>query len=216
MDFCPVFEWINSTPTSTALREWHLLHPIFETIHLLGISLALGTILIVDLSLLGTALRRKRIPQVARDLAPWMWRGLALAFASGAVLFWSDAVTMYNHAFFWWKMALLLVAVSYHQTIHRTVVQSAPSAGLTRSKWTAAFSLLLWFGAGFARQSDRVLERVAASLLSLAEFFAPWERNSRIAMVVSDSGVHACAGHRSAGWHDFDGRLAAARRRPAA
>ncbi len=149
MDLCPLFEWIDRTALSAAMHNSHVFRPIAETIHLLGISLAIGTIVVVDLSLLGAAMRRDAALRIAGQLAPFTRAGFAVIFASGALLFWSDALRLHDKPLFWIKMALLLVAVLYRATVYRRTLQPGQPLSSWSARLAAAASLALWVGVGF-------------------------------------------------------------------
>ena len=54
----PVFEWMESTPVGQAIRQSSSLIALVEIVHLIGMTLLLGTLLMVDLSLLGLGIGR--------------------------------------------------------------------------------------------------------------------------------------------------------------
>jgi hypothetical protein len=83
----PWYTWIDDSPVSLALRNSRVAVPIVETIHLLAIALGVGTIMVIDLSILGVAMRRQAVPKIARELAPWTWIGFGVALATGLLLF---------------------------------------------------------------------------------------------------------------------------------
>jgi hypothetical protein len=143
------FQWIDNTPVSVAFRNSHVAVPIIEIIHLLGITLALGTIMVVDLSILGVAMRRQSVPRIAGELARWTSAGFAITLPTGVLLFWSEAMKMYCKPLFWEKLALLVVAMTFHLTAHRKVIVPEPPVTLTRARLTAGLSLALWFGVAF-------------------------------------------------------------------
>ena len=83
----------------------------------------IGTILAVDLRLLGLGVRRQTASQIAGELAPWTLGGLVLAIVTGVLLFSYDPLKFYaNHAFSY-KVALLAAAVAFHYTAHRKVTR---------------------------------------------------------------------------------------------
>ena len=63
--FCEAFEWIERSPIGQFMRGSPVVFPIFEIIHLIGLALFVGTLLLTDLGLLGLAMRRQPIQQVA-------------------------------------------------------------------------------------------------------------------------------------------------------
>lgn len=112
------------------------LFPVIQSIHLVGLTLLVGTIALMDFSLLGLGIRRVPASQLARRLAPWTTAGLVTMFATGPLLFWSDWVRYVKNPAFLIKMPLLAVALAVHFTIDRRVV--------TTGKWAAVLSLVTW------------------------------------------------------------------------
>ena len=47
--------------------------PSIETIHVLAVTLTIGTVLVMDLRLLGLASVRQRYEALRRDVLPWTW-----------------------------------------------------------------------------------------------------------------------------------------------
>src|SRR5687768_16154524 len=74
----PFFQWCESTWLGTAVRDSVWAFPVIESVHLLGLSLLGGSILIVDLRLLGLGLTRQRISDLARAARPWLLASLAV------------------------------------------------------------------------------------------------------------------------------------------
>ena len=147
MSAAPFLEWISATPLNHALRNSGWMLPVIESAHLLGYGLLIGTILAVDLRILGWGVRRQPAAQIARELALWTLGGLILAVITGLLLFTYDPVKFYaNHAFPF-KIAFLAAAVAYHYTRHRKVTASA-SANVQSlpGKLAAGVSLALWLG----------------------------------------------------------------------
>jgi hypothetical protein len=101
--------------------------PIIETIHLLSLALSVGTILFVDLRLIGAGMRRQPVSEVMRRLQPWALGGFAMSFLTGGLLFWSEPLKCYNSQFFLFKLILLLVlgtsALTFHRTVYRGVAR---------------------------------------------------------------------------------------------
>lgn len=133
-------QWLESTPVGAAVRQSIWLFPIVETTHTVGIVLMAGTIAVVDLRLLGVALRREPVSDVLQQVLPWTWAGFVLMFATGALLVASEAVKLYSSLFFRIKLALLIVAGVNMLVFHRS--RSTPA----RAKLAGALSLTCWIG----------------------------------------------------------------------
>jgi hypothetical protein len=143
------YTWIDDSSVSLALRNSRVAVPIVETIHLLAIALAVGTIMVIDLSILGVGIRRQAVPKIARELAPFTWIGLGVALVTGLLLFWSEAAKISCKPVFWVKMGLLAATFVFHLTVHRQATILDPLMAPGRARLTAAVSLTLWFAVAF-------------------------------------------------------------------
>jgi hypothetical protein len=127
------------------IARWTFVFPVVESIHVLGFTLLVGTIVILDLRLLGWCLRRQSVSQIARDLAPWIWAGIIVQLTTGPYLFSGDPAEYVQVAAFRTKMLLLLVALIFHFTIIRAATAPArDSAPLGWRRPAAVVSLGLW------------------------------------------------------------------------
>jgi hypothetical protein len=120
--------------------EWAF--PLVESLHFIGLALSVGTITIVDLRLLGIAMRRQSGSELAADLAIWTRIGLALMLITGPLMFSADAVNYHYNPAFRFKMVCLTLALVFHFTIHRYATRSATPSLL--AKLAGALSLALW------------------------------------------------------------------------
>ena len=79
LEFC---RWVQFSPPLIALRGVWWFFPCIATIHLLGLTVLGGAVLLVDLRLLGFGLRRQPVAPLARDVQPWLLgRALVVACA---------------------------------------------------------------------------------------------------------------------------------------
>jgi hypothetical protein len=114
--------------------------PVVESIHLVGVTLLLGTIAVVDLRLLGLSLRHLKVSAVAEAMAPWTAAGMVTVGISGPLLFAFDSSRYVKNPAFLVKLVLLAAALGMHFTIHRRVVRD----DARRGKLAAMLSLVLW------------------------------------------------------------------------
>jgi hypothetical protein len=149
MSIPSLLQWIESTDLSTAIREGALPYPIIGGIHLLGIALFGGMLLMTDLRLLGWAMRRVPVSDIVRQFQPWKWAGFMVVVASGLLLAWAEPIKLYRSPAFWVKMALLAL-VGVHALVFRArVYGNTTELDVTvtgEAKLAAAISLLLWAG----------------------------------------------------------------------
>ncbi len=149
MFLLPFFQWCESSAVGEAIRTSNWLFPAIEAVHLLGLAVIGGAVLIVDLRLSGFVLRRQPVAQLARDAQRWLIVSLMVMFVTGALMFTSEAIKCYYHAAFWVKMTSLLLAIVFTFTVRRKVTL----ADETRMKplWgklVALVSVALWSGVG--------------------------------------------------------------------
>jgi hypothetical protein len=149
MSLLPLFGWFDSSAVGEAIRASTWLFPVIEVLHLLGLAVIGGAVLLVDMRLLGLGLRHQPVSQIARDAQPWLIGSLLVMLTSGSLLFTSEAVKCYYHDAFWVKMTSLFLAIMFTFTIRRKVAMAEP--GRVRPLWSklvALLSVALWSGVG--------------------------------------------------------------------
>src|SRR6266852_7687933 len=124
MSFLEFFQWCEQSGIGDTIRRSSWLFPVIEAIHLLGLGVIGGAVLVVDLRLLGLGLRRQPIAQLARDAQRWLLLGLLVRVSTGILLFMCFATKYYYLKFFWVKMAALLLIVVFTLSVHRRVAMS--------------------------------------------------------------------------------------------
>jgi uncharacterized protein DUF6644 len=120
--------------------------PVIQSIHLIGLTMLVGSICLVDLRILGIG-KRQAATDLASTLAPWTLYGLLTVIITGPLMFWSDLARYVINPAFLLKMGLLAVTLTLHFTLHRRVIRDgtmARSAGISRQKLAAVLSLILW------------------------------------------------------------------------
>jgi hypothetical protein len=146
----PLFDWLGHSVVGETIRSSAVLIALTQIIHLLGLTMLAGTVLMVDMALLGFGIRRAPTARIAAELAPWTAAGLAVMLISGPLILSSETRKCYDASFFWLKMAILLAAIVFHFTAYRRVTRSEPPAGPFRAKLVACVSLCLWIGVALA------------------------------------------------------------------
>jgi hypothetical protein len=121
-------------------NEWSF--PLLEIIHIVGFAVAIGSIFMVDLRLIGVGMRRQLSSQLAKDLAPWTLGGFVAVLMSGPLIWSSDPNMYLNNGAFRFKMGALIVALLYQYTVHRKVAGSDPSVGV--GALVGIVSVALW------------------------------------------------------------------------
>ena len=149
LNLLPFIEWVASSPLSKAISTSTWAFAVTESIHLLALSVIGGSVLIVDLKLLGYGIRTQTLAEVARDAQKWFLGSWTVMIVTGLLLFWSEPQKLYYSTPFAIKMICLLLGTIFALTVRRSVAL----AGEGRvpplvMKLVALVSLALWFGVG--------------------------------------------------------------------
>ena len=145
MSALPLFQWCENSGLIVAMRQSLWLFPVIESVHVMGLTLVGGAILLLDLRLLGFGLRRQTTARVAQDAERWLLVSLAVMLPTGFLLFMASAVKCYYLPAFWTKMVCLLLALIFTFSIRRRVALSADTSGHPlRSRLVALVSISLW------------------------------------------------------------------------
>ena len=110
MDYMTLVQTVKNSGAAEWLRTSVKVLPIINAIHVIGIALLFGTILIVDLRLVGVPSTMRSFGQTAREALWLTWVGFALALVTGALMFAANATTYVSNTAFITKMALLVLA----------------------------------------------------------------------------------------------------------
>lgn len=145
----PVFKFFDSSWVGETVRGSKYLFPIFEAIHLLGLTILLGIMVIVSMRLFGLILTYMPTKELARNLAPYTTWSIITMLVTGFLLFASEALKCFDSPSFRFKMVSLILALIFQLTIYRKATTSDKadsSPGFAR--FTAVLAIVLWFGVG--------------------------------------------------------------------
>ncbi|MFT3734946.1 MAG: hypothetical protein QM776_07980 [Rhodocyclaceae bacterium] len=140
--------WTTMPPDMSALEHhplavWlrsSLAYPVLETAHIMGLAAFFGSLLVVELCLLG-ALRRFDANALARSVLPWSLLAFAVVVMSGLAMFFARATELIANTAFVIKLLLIMTAGCNAAWLHSRGPLDA-SNWLTRLQ--AAISLLIW------------------------------------------------------------------------
>ena len=144
-------ESLQNMALATAIRESTLAYPVILSLHLTGMALFGGMILMTDLRLLGIAMTRRPIAEVIDGLRPWKHLGLTLVATCGILLAWSKLAFYAVNPYFHLKLTLLLLvaihALVFRKSVYRNAKELDRSPAIPgRAKLAAVISLVLWIG----------------------------------------------------------------------
>lgn len=141
---------LESAPIAVAMRQELWLYPIVEIVHITGFVVLVGSIVVLDLRLLGlnTTISAR---DLSRHILPWTLGALIVIVPTGILMFMAHAHDLIGNRAFQVKLSLLLLAgvnaAVFHTGAYRSYAQwdrgvSPPS----RVKLHAAASLAIWVG----------------------------------------------------------------------
>jgi hypothetical protein len=147
----PYFLWIENTRLGHGIRESKWTFTLSEVAHLLGLTVLLGTTLLLALRLFGFVLQKKSVASIARELKPVSIGALGVTLLTGTLLFSSEATKCWGNIAFRYKMLFLFLALLFQFTGLQKVARAEDRrfSPLTR-KVTAFIAVFLWFGVAIA------------------------------------------------------------------
>jgi len=141
--------FFEDSALADAIRENDTLFPLIESVHVLAICLVVGSILAVDLRLLGLASVGRPVSRVTNGVLPLTWCAFVAAVASGGLLFISNAAKYLANGYFVAKMLLIGVAGLNMLVFHLISTNDLPRweqdvRPPLRARLAGGLSILLW------------------------------------------------------------------------
>ena len=143
-----VLEALQGSAIAEWMRDTNPAMQVVEATHVLAAVMVLGTVLIVDLRLLGFADSSRAFARVSRETLPLTWAAFCAAVITGSLMFTTSAVAYFGNSAFQLK-ALALLAAGINMAVFQ-LVTARGAAGWgsdtpPRAARIAGFvSLLLW------------------------------------------------------------------------
>jgi hypothetical protein len=152
--------YFEDSGLADSIRENDVLFPLIESVHVLSICLVVGSILVVDLRLLGLASIHRPVGRVISGILPLTWSAFAVAVASGSLLFISNATKYLGNGYFVAKICLICVAGLNMAIFHGFSARDLPrwendkapplparlAGGLSVLLWVAVIACGRWIG----------------------------------------------------------------------
>lgn len=136
--------WLSETRLSIALTDSETAFPAIESLHVIAITLVVGSIAIVDLRLLGFASRQRDASELIASILPITWIAFGFAALTGLLLFAANPISYSANFYFLGKLGLLAIAglnmVLFHVFAHRHLA----TEGALAPRLSGAASLILW------------------------------------------------------------------------
>ena len=141
----PFFKWVDQTGISGYIKGTTWVFPLVETFHILALAILLGSVFLIDLRLLGIAVRRWSPAQIMEQVRSLMNWSVGIILVTGIILFIAEPRKLFDNAAFGPKMLLLALALIFQYTFYwrvRNMKASIPIWG----RFFALISFGLWFG----------------------------------------------------------------------
>ena len=144
-----VFVYVSELENSIALRESQYVWAWLLVAHIISMCLFAGTIIMMDLRLLGVGIMQTPFSQAQRRLFPWQVAGMVFSAITGAAIVFADPMKYYANIIFWTKMVTMVLAglnaLAFHYITEYTVVDwdanVAPPFG---AKLAGGLSIVMW------------------------------------------------------------------------
>jgi hypothetical protein len=147
----PYFRWLGGLPASKAISESLWIFPMIQAFHLVFLVILIGSLLIVDLRLLGKGMVRQPMNVVAKDAMPWLLISLVGMVTTGIPQLMSNWSREYESEFFWRKMYFLLAALVFTFTVRLAVTRGSDTGGTSMGqKVVGLVSIFLWTNVAIA------------------------------------------------------------------
>lgn len=122
--------------------------PIAQTVHILAIAAIMGSIVLIDLRILGLALPSQGVPELMKRLLPWTWWALPALALSGAPFIFARPQRYEINPIFRAKFVLMTFAVAvtlaFHLFSSRDTAYWERTGGRLGARLVAVVSLGLW------------------------------------------------------------------------
>ena len=143
------FEWLDGLQISTTLKQSGWMFPAIESVHIVAVTLVVGSIWIVDLRLLGITSRKRPVTALTTEILPWTWGFYAVGFVTGFLMFLSKPVSYYHDNYFWYLLLFNVIAainmlVFHIFAYHSVHLWDRDVPTIVGAKIAGILSILLW------------------------------------------------------------------------
>ena len=148
---------VEAWPISLAMRgetpgtDW--LFPIVETLHVIALTIVVGSIAMVDLRLLGWTSRGSSISRLSAEVLPWTWIAWCAAAVFGTLMFMAKAHVYAGNLQFRLKFVCMASAAAnmlvFQFGAFRRVARWDLGEPPNSARAAGAVSLMLWIGVVF-------------------------------------------------------------------
>ena len=145
--------WLYATPFATMIRDIPWVIPAIQSIHILAITVIVGSALVSDLRLAGILATDTMPNVVIRRYLRWMWAALGVLLITGSLMATGEPDRVLTNSTFWLKMGLIVIACLLTWFFRRPLLD--PRFNIEHANWRALvkpaawLSLAVWVGVIF-------------------------------------------------------------------
>jgi uncharacterized membrane protein len=144
-----LFEWVDTFPSSIALRESQYAYSWVTVAHVVGVCVFAGLLVTMDLRLVGLGHLELPFARLQRRLFNWQMVGMVVTFVTGVALVYAQPLRYYDSAFFWMKMATMGLAAINALTFHHGAYASVQDWDLAprpprEARLAGILGIILW------------------------------------------------------------------------
>ena len=148
MDLYSLCQQLEATPIGEGIKNSTWLFPAIEAVHLIALALLGGSLLMLDLRLIGVGLTGQPTSAVERSTRPWLIGAILTMVTTGMLIGFSEALKLLDRKAFAVKMIALAAALIFTFAIRNP--RARRDVGGAPAKAIALVSLGLWLTVALA------------------------------------------------------------------
>jgi hypothetical protein len=126
------------------LRSIPGLPPLLQTVHLIGVAIILGSIVMLSLRILGIAAKNQSLKEMSSRLFPWFFSALPVMLISALPFFFARPQRYLVNPVFGIKAMLLFIGLLLSFWMWRQCQQITNTGVTLQLKFTAVFVIFIW------------------------------------------------------------------------
>jgi len=143
-----IFRAIQDSSLGSTIAQSTWMFPTIETFHVIALSIVLGSIVVVDLRLVGLASKDRSVTALTKQFLPWTWGAWLFSLATGTLLFTSRAADYMHISAFPAKFVFMAIAglnmIYFHFATQKSIAQWDDGEPAPAAKIAGAVSLVMW------------------------------------------------------------------------
>ena len=144
-------EWLSQTSLSLAIKTHEWVIPTVQSVHIVAITIVVGSVFMIDLRVLGLAGRDQSLLETTGRFGPWLSAALCVLLATGLLMVVGEPARELLAFSFWFKMFLVALGTLIAAVFQIALKKNEPHwqeslVKRSSTKWLAVFTLVIWVG----------------------------------------------------------------------